>query len=232
MVQVVTNTLLSKPVKGIPTPSVAYVLYEANGGVCAATRHEIEEGALGIGRAISLRSLGQEFARVDESGHTALLPANVLASSASVIVWTTSSRVAPMWFHVMGRHRAFNVEWPHLLWILERRKRVLRIFALGSGRRPCADTRVYHAPLMNIGPNGSLCEGSAQLPRDLEVANLEAVQACVYESCFTHVNHERTLKGGADNRQHVAYWRAKERARESVRVSELNYVGVLKAVLP
>ena len=68
-------------------------------------------------------------------------------------------------------------------------------------------------------------EGRARLPNVVDLASIEDIERCVLDSCFTHVNHKQTLKGGADDKAHMAYWRAKQRTGEGVRVRELVYWG-------
>jgi len=227
MVSVVDKVTFSDPVKGVPVADRAYVFYNDGSGCCAATEHNVRQGQLGPGRAISLRSIGERFNRI--TGHDVLcvLPPEVFISNQHLFAWHTASRYAPMWFSVGGRQFAVRVQWPPLVWIVNRRDRGLRIFALGRSSRPAMDTIVYHAPLMNIGSNGRLCEGSAKLPRQLDERHLHEIEACVFESNFTHVNHDKTLKGAKDNKAHVAFWRNKERLKEAVKVKELVRAGTL-----
>lgn len=231
MVAITESVNLSNPVKGVPVAKVAYVLYEQNGGVCAATRHPVEKGRLKLGRVIALNTMSRELAAQEPRGSVTLLPPSVVVSSASLVAWTSRKRLGEMWFHVGGKHTAFRVFWPDLIWLADRQKRGLRVFALGSARRPTLDTRLYHAPLMNIGQAGHLCEGSATLPTTLDVAAIPAIEACLFESCFTHVNHQHTIKGGADNKRHLAFWRGKSRQRTPVRVKELMQYKRLGEVL-
>ena len=225
MVAINTEVGISKPVSGKPVPKVAYVLYEVYGGIGAVTRHTVSGGRLGVGQAVSLEHLGNALKQSDDQETLALIPANMVAYGASLMAWTTKARKAPMWFNVGGRHLGFRVIWPPMLWLVDRKRRSLRVFAMGSARRPHEKTRLYHAPLMNIGANGVLCEGTARLPEKLSLGEIEDVERCVFESCFTHTNHHGTLKGGADDRAHLAYWRNKERSKAAVRVAELNYWG-------
>lgn len=221
----------SDPVKGIPTAALAYVLYEQNGSVCAATKHEVVDGRLQLGRVIGLDMLARDLASKEAAGAVELLPPSVLVVSPSLLVWTSPQRFADMWFRVTGRTVCYRVWWPRLVWLADRRGRGLRVFALGGGGRPTLRTRLYHAPLMNINAWGTLCEGSATLPPSVNIATMAEVEACVFESCFTHTNHDKTMRGGADSKRHVAFWRDKGRTRERVKVSEMTPYKRLEEVL-
>ncbi|HRQ66654.1 MAG TPA: hypothetical protein PKZ76_17600 [Xanthomonadaceae bacterium] len=231
MVAINTNVEYSEPVKGVPVASLAYVLYEQNGGVCAATRHAVVKGRLQLGRVIDLDMLASDLASRERAATVELLPESVVVATPSMLAWTSPQRLADMWFRVTGRHTSYRVWWPRLLWLADRRGHGLRVFALASGRRPQMATRLYHAPLMNINHAGHLCEGTARLPATVNIAAMPEIEACVFESCFTHINHNATLRGGADNKQHVAYWRNKGRTRERVRVQEMTPYRRLGEVL-
>jgi len=84
---------------------------------------------------------------------------------------------------------------------------------------------------MNIGGEGTLCEGSARLPRRLDEGHIGEIEACVFASNFTHVNHDQTLRGIEGNREHVTFWRRKEKLKDRVRVAELVRKGRLGEVL-
>lgn len=231
MVCVYDNLSVSSPVKGAPVAATAYVLYRAGSSYCTATQHSVSDGVLGLGKVVPLKALVEQFQNVQPSGVPDLLPDSVFVSTPGLFGWTTRGRFRPMWFNVADKRRGFSVCWPNLLWLADTNKRSLRVFAIGRSGRPSYDTRIYHAPLMNIDLRGFLCEGSAQLPERMEVTTIDAIEACLFESCFTHVNHHHTLRGGAGDRAHVAYWREKERSRKAVRVRELTRAGRLRDVL-
>ena len=231
MVSIVKKPTLTDPVRGVPTADRAFVFYRDDKGYCAATEHQVRNGKLGLGRVVSMRNIGDRFARITDAGAAFILPESVFVSTQNQFAWVSPARQHPMWFRVNSRHWAHRVWWPHLLWIADKRRRRLKVFALGSKRRPTMNTIVYHAPLMNIGVDGSLCEGSARLPRRLSETVLSEIEACVYDSNFTHVNHDHTLRAAPDNRAHIAYWREKERSGNRVKTRELIRVGRLAEVI-
>jgi PRTRC genetic system protein B len=231
MVSIVEDLNMSEPVRGVPVAERAYVFFHDGTEHCAVTQHRIRNGKLGPGRVVSMRSIGDRFARITGSDKVRLLPENVFISNQRLFAWVTPARYDAMWFSVNGRQWAHNVWWPNLLWIAERDTHRLRVFAVGGSGRPTMETILYHAPVMNIGGSGLLCEGSAQLPRQLDEEHISEIEACVYESNFTHVNHGQTLKGIKGNRGHLAFWRDKEKLKDRVRVAELVSKGRLKEVL-
>jgi PRTRC genetic system protein B len=231
MVHVVEQANFSEPVRGVPVAKRAYVFYHDGSDYCSVTQHEVREGSLGPGRVVSLKGVGERFARMTRSDAPCLLPDNVFVSNGRMFAWVTTSRHAPMWFSINGRQWAHRVDWPHLLWIAYKDRPRLRVFALGRASRPRLDTVVYHAPLMNIGSDGSLCEGTARLPRRMDESRLADIESCIYDSNFTHVNHDKTLKGRPGNREHIAYWGDQEKLAASVKVADLVRRGTLAEVL-
>ncbi|MEM7505075.1 MAG: hypothetical protein AAF417_23835, partial [Pseudomonadota bacterium] len=157
MVSVVKELKVSEPVRGVPVAERAYVFYENGSGYCAVTEHRVKEGRLGLGKIVSMRSIGDRFAKMTGAARPVILPENVIVSGSDTFAWQTKARQDRMWFNVNGRRFAYQVWWPNLLWIGTKVRRGLRIYALGSGARPTASTYIYHAPLMNIGTGGHLC---------------------------------------------------------------------------
>jgi PRTRC genetic system protein B len=231
MVTIAKDVDVSDPVRGVPVAERAYVFYDNGSGYCAATEHLVRNGKLGLGKVVSMRSIGDRFARITGNDRPILLPENVVVSGGSKFAWYTKARRDDMWFNVNGRRFACRVWWPNLLWIASKSNRQLRIFALGRGSRPTAESTVYHAPLMNIGGGGHLCEGSARLPRRIDEEHIAEIEACVYESNFTHVNHDQTIRRAKTNKDHIAYWRRVEKEKRRVRVSDLVKIGKLGDIL-
>ena len=232
MVMIQEKAKISDPVKGVPVADHAFVFYSDGHGYCAVTAHNIKEGRLGLGRVVSMSSIAERFARYTGAGKKmTLLPPSVIVSSERDLVWTSRPRFAPMWFSVDGHKRAFRVWWPNLLWVADKKRGSLRIFALGSTKRPTLNSPVYHAPLMNIGNNGDLCVGSARPPRFMDESRLAEIEACIFDSNFTHVNHTATARGVRTNKQHLAFWKGKEASGQRCRVCELVRFGTLEDVL-
>lgn len=232
MVSVNKNVDVSKPVKGVPKPVLAYVMYKDEGGFTSATKHVVTDEKLGLGRVVSLSYLADEFENAGAGiSDLELLPESVFVNSRETLAWVSKAEKRAMWFNLGGKRRGFNVWWPHLIYIADKKRNSLRVFAVRNAKRPTLDTKLYHAPLMNISDDGVLCAGSARLPRKLCVETLDRIEACVTDSCFTHVNHRETIRGISTNSEHVGFWRGKEKAKGRVKVGDLNQRGTLAEVL-
>lgn len=200
-------------------PSFAIVMYndDRNGHTVCATRHQVRENnTLSLGRVVSAAQVAKVFAGLNTGQSTLsnqILPESVLVDSPDRLVWYKRRFVGEMWFRVGQKPECLVVEWTPLIFLADKERNALKVFALGSNSRPDPETRLYHAPLMNINGFGDLCQGSAQLPAEISVATIEACEASLIESQFTHVNHEHTLRGETSNAQHVDFWRKKSRTK-------------------
>lgn len=144
-----------------------------------------------------------------------LIPKNVLSCSEKHIAWTVPGRVRPILFNFPGKPLIkFDVPWPNLL-LLATSDGKLSAAALKARMRPTEKTRLYHAPLMNINSFGSVCTGSAKLPVSCAIDQLPVWESVMFETAFSHINHQRTLllsKGGdIDTHRHFKFWKALSR---------------------
>lgn len=143
------------------------------------------------------------------------LPPEVIAHSGSQLAWVVPGRVRPMWFRLGADTRRLEVPWPHLLLRAERHGFALA--ALKRPGRPAADTPLYHAPLMNVHAHTALCSGNAPLPQGWSLAHRAAYEAVLFDTSFSHVNHDHTLRlAGArevSTAQHFRFWRDLARRR-------------------
>lgn len=222
-------------------PCFAIVMYndDRNGHTVCATRHQVRENnTLSLGRVISATQVAKVFAGLNTGqsiDSNLILPETVLIDSPDRLVWFKRRFVGEMWFRVGQKPECLMVEWPPLLFMADKERNSLRIFALGTNSRPALESRIYHAPLMNINSYGDLCQGSAQLPTDISVATIGACESSLIDSQFTHVNHDHTLRGETTNAQHVDFWRKKSRTKETkaqrVHTRELCVAGRLLNLL-
>lgn len=182
----------------------------------ALTTHAIEQTPsgveLGAGR---LLGLSDQQALLDillgalaaEGGY---LPAEVLAHSGAQLAWLVPGRVRPMWFRVAREARVLQVPWPHLL--LRAQRNGFALAALKRAVRPSADTPLYHAPLMNVHAHTGLCTGNAPLPQGWSLSHRPQYEAVVFETAFSHVNHDHTLLLAGSRivstAQHYRFWQA------------------------
>lgn len=222
--------------------SYALVFYQCtsdrHGAIISATKHSVNENnELGLGTIISPSSIAEEFNAIgngSKDSFISLLPPNILIDDNKTLMWHTKRRLYPMWFRNSVENVSYNVEWPPLLFIVNKSNITtggqIRIFALPSDSRPQNTTRIYNAPLMNIGATGSLCLGSAFLPSRINATTISECEAVLFDSQFSHVNHSKTIKGCSCSVKHERFWKelsgAKDDKPRRVRVSDMIYTGL------
>lgn len=213
------------------------IVFSAVGAYTLATKHVIKNGRLGEGVPVNAQRLLEKVVtdnmsvQASESGQTRcdnqcnLLPQNVIFDNSQKLVWHTKAIKRSMWFKV-GTQLQVNVWWPAMLFVLDRTSKRLNIFALASNARPNANTRLYRAPIMNTASCGDFCFGGATLPEDLSTHNIDAIERCIFDSFFTHLNSEdNTHPIFSDNTTHLRFWRDKQKTQTKVKVSELPLIG-------
>lgn len=136
-----------------------------------------------------------------------LLPSNVVSISETHIAWTTSAQVRPMLFKMkLMPLKKINVPWPRLLMVANCKGK-LAVAALKNGGRVNTKTRLYHAPLMNVYDNGNVCTGSAALPDECGVNQINAWESVMFDSAFSHVNNPSTLSlDNVDSKALYRFW--------------------------
>jgi PRTRC genetic system protein B len=182
----------------------------------ALTTHEIthpEGGGVEIG-AGRLLGLQDQQALLDIlvgslSAESTYLPPEVVSCGGAQLAWLVPGRVRPMWFRLGKRTLRLDVPWPTLLFRVDRGS--LELAALKRAIRPTADTPLYHAPLMNVYSHTALCPGNASLPQGCSLAHRAQYEAAVFDTSFTHVNHDHTLGlhgcKAVSTARHCHFWR-------------------------
>lgn len=136
----------------------------------------------------------------------------VLYKSSNVMVWyRKASKVAEkIWFRVGERHIEARVKLPTLVFIEVNGS--LKIFAACS-KVISNKTKLYHAPLCNIGTNGCFCFGTATKPpagASIEV-KIAGYEEALLGSNFTHISCSKTfnalLKGENTTDGHIKMWK-------------------------
>lgn len=127
---------------------------------------------------------------------TELLPHNVLARTAEMVVWWTARSVRRMFFRtgseapkaLSGR----RFPQPALVWKVVGRDLYLR--ALTDNRRPNAETPLMVAPYWNVdGEAGSVCQGTMRSPEEFGSAAIPIWEKSFFQSEFTHQTGIRRL---------------------------------------
>ena len=147
-----------------------------------------------------------------------LLPSNVVSVSSTHIAWTVPAQVRPMLFNITGMpFKSLSVPWPRLL-IVANNQGKLAVAALKGRGRLSAKTKIFNAPLLNIGRNGDVCTGSAQLPADVKADDIKQWESVLFDTAFSHVNNLATLKldkkDGVDTKTHYKFWASLARRKE------------------
>lgn len=215
------------------TPHLAVVFHQCNDlydrpSIIGATKHKIVDGVIQSGRFASLHEVRELFhEKTDRASTPTILPSNVLIDSPETLMWHKKSFKAQMWFRTQANSENFNVVWCNLLFIVNKTKSRLHVYALASGSRPDMETRVYQAPLMNIYQSGLVCQGTAKLPDEIGVDHITEIEDTIIKSNFTHVNHNHCLKAHTTTSSLIKYWRNLSKSNAKVKASDLRYISSL-----
>lgn len=213
------------------TESYALLFHLFEDGNMAVIRHAVRQTAkgpeIGAGMPMTwghLETLVNILANKSVSG--GLLPENVLALSPSCLAWFVRGAVRKMWFQGAKGAESIVVPWPNLVFVATGKD--LYVAAYKGNRRPTAKTRLYHAPIMNIWGEGRVCIGSGTIPKGIGLEDMRGWEAIIYDTLFTHVNHQRTLapklrrtrkaakvreSKDVSNAQHRQFWNALHRKK-------------------
>lgn len=191
------------------TPSFALVFHQYEQELLV-TRHAIRSNGQIAPGALATSETVEEALRLfnGQQRERKLLDANVLFSSPDETLWYRPAQRRPIWFQRGKQKRMLTVPWPAL--VFHARNGGLRVAALrATNKRPDENTRLYHAPLMNIYANGSLCLGNIAAP-GCGLSGMAEWEAAIYDTLFVHTNHDQTLKHPAptkdDNIAHYRFW--------------------------
>lgn len=215
-------------------PLYAVVFHGNKKMVAACTKHRISKTCkLSLGQIISPQALKKNFSELNtegfDSGENTFIPKNIVLNDEKQIAWHKKRFVSEIWYRRKGGIESLTVEWPALLFVAQKRERSLRVFALPSNSRPQPRTKLYNAPFMNIDEDGKLCLGSAKMPPEITIRDIEECEATLINSQFTHTNHDHTLKKETDDDELYEFWR-KHSGRNPTRVkmSDLKQYGRLE----
>jgi len=212
-----------KAEQNTPYPEQAVMVFSSRSGGLFFTLHDVSMTDAGpqIGPGTVMdKQIAYQFAQYvaqNEVGDETLLPANILMNSPTRLIWFKEPEVRKMWFKVGKKKVSYAVPWPRLLYVATPDE--LSVFAIKGRRRPSADTRLYHAPLMNIYDDGRVCLGSARMPARFDLSSIPDMEAIITDTLFSHTNHHYTLKkrgkGEVSNTEHIQFWRNLHKNKES-----------------
>ena len=187
--------------QSINTPSV--VPDHSHSSAVVVTRHPVfvqEDGrahSLGAGVRLSHSDLDamRRMLGMDTARFGGWLDDDLLYLSDSLMVWHVPGQLRPMHFKPPGQKRSqqYLVRWPNLVMQFHS-EMGFRIAAYAAQGKPGPNTRLYHAPLMNVYENTSLCLGSAQGGQGLTAKSRTVWNEAVFDSNFSHKNHDRLIR--------------------------------------
>lgn len=199
---------------------LALLLHEGSGASHSARAHWLTthpvlgtpvQPLIGPGRLLSVRDkheLIETLLGTVEREAFAWSPPQVLAVSRERMAWYVPGRVRPMHFRESERTKTLRVPWPTLVFYVD--DGTLSVCAVAQTSRPTNDTPLYHAPLMNVNAQTRVCVGSARMPDSATLEDMPAYEAAMYDTRFTHVNHQASLKlsdvADVDSIAHWAFW--------------------------
>ncbi|KJG57028.1 hypothetical protein UA38_11670 [Photobacterium kishitanii] len=202
------------------------------------TAHDIQNDRLQVGKMVSIEDLAEviEQHRVDistlENNDSSYIPLTVLVDSSKVISFYKPSHLGRLWQGQLEK-KAFNFNYPAMLYVVNKHNRKLSVFALAYNRRPKLSDRVYAVPLPNIYSSGIVCQGTAVLPQLLSISNIDAIVDSFIGGVKTHLNCNDIFrpKFSERNTQNGYQRWLKQNQSNKVRVSELVCRGTVEKVL-
>ena len=210
-------------------PISAVVFYGASAqDIKGATLHKIKkDNTLGLGSVVSQEKLSTLFesyisseSKIDSKN---IINERLLLDTPDNLIWYRKRFKATMWFRAKEGVINVDAECSPLLFVVNRRRKSMRVFALSSNTRPTTNTKLYNAPLMNISGNGDLCLGSAKLPDIINGTeeSLSLCEASLIDSQFTHANNDETIRSIRTDGQHIKFWKSQSKKNKRIKASDL-----------
>ncbi|PTB98977.1 hypothetical protein C9975_10060, partial [Thalassospira xiamenensis] len=188
------------PEKSSPFKPVMALCLHSNGSDYITTTHKTNNnGDMGVGRVVEIAdaiSLMQQKSGMSEQ-RSGWNISRVIYDSPNVLAWSLAPQKQKLWFSVRGRI-AVDAIIPKTIFVLRRSpsRSDLHVFACANSSVG-KDTKLYHAPYMNVNSMGHLCQGSATLPvhtLHTDETLLKGCEETLFDSVFTHQNHALTWK--------------------------------------
>jgi PRTRC genetic system protein B len=172
--------------QGEGEPYVEY--FDMDGSGCPINAHPLtEQEAKRLSEALDIeQQAGKAFLKPK-----GIIPPNLLhinPAEQGNAVWYTKACKRKLFFtESLGLSNGV-AHVPAMVWAADRRK--LSVYALASGRKPTADTALYHAPFFNVYQDSSVCMGTVPV-RIRESASLEEFmhswETYFFNSYFSHL---------------------------------------------
>lgn len=213
-----------------------HTLYNTN--EVLVTLHNVRNGNVGKGRTVSNIAAQQTLSALTKNDSfnldDCILDQRILVNSDSILVWHEKSLKRDMWFRFNGDLTLIPVTYPSLVFVLNKARSSLYVYAKSTNKRPNEKTKLYVAPIGNISLNGAVCQGSAKLP-NLQTSINKLIKECsdtIYNSAFSHVNNLKTFRGGDfSTTKHIAKWKELSSLNAKPKASEMTpFMSFAKAI--
>lgn len=163
---------------------------------------------------------------LNKKGYMEVLDERILVKTHNQLVWTYTPSNDQNLYYKYGKHGyAGNFNWPTLIFKLVDKR--LSVAVLRSAKnRPNSKTKIYHAPLPNIGMAGEICLGSVYLPTN---NNIDEIAKSYLESTKTHFNRTPyfSRKRSESTQEKYLEW-VKTKANEPIKMTELTPMGTVR----
>ncbi|AOZ04219.1 hypothetical protein BKK81_33015 (plasmid) [Cupriavidus sp. USMAHM13] len=115
------------------------------------------------------------------------LTPNVLSIGVEAVTWWCPPAVRRVFFDCkeLGKRSAVV---PHPGLVFQAGVRGFRVFSLQEDGRPLPGSALYEPPYFNTWDQGQICIGSAQVPKQIDVASVPGWEEAFFSSAFTHPN--------------------------------------------
>ena len=152
--------------------------------------HEEGEARLGPAQLLTQDMLRTLIAELGQSPEIEILPENVIARTADVVVWWSPAQVRRMFFSDRGGDKALRElngrRYPHPALVFRASGNHLWIRSLRRSERPKPDATLCMAPYWNCYDNGSVCTGTMRIPQQKSVAATVEWERSFFNSAFSH----------------------------------------------
>lgn len=150
------------------------------------------------------------------------IDSRVLIEDEERLVWFDEFKHS-ISYKYLEKIRDFRVKMPNLIFVFNKRSKTLRVACVANGR-PNEKSRLYAAPIPNVGNTGAICLGSVKLKSS---DSIDEITEKYFNSNKTHLNNNRLLKGKSiSNEQYFQWLIEKEKSGKKIKISELSRLNV------
>ncbi|EGQ9284647.1 hypothetical protein F7U66_02070 [Vibrio parahaemolyticus] len=143
----------------------------------------------------------------------------ILVETEQYIVWHyRPSKEQKLFLKHSGRNINQRFPFPSLVFAKKKETNTLYVTAMRHHKRPSLSTRLYQAPLPNVGADANICLGSVVLPK---TDDLDAISEEYLNSYKTHLNNHNLFRKGETTDYRFYKW-----AKEAIKNNKLSLADV------